>query len=377
MKQETVRQLQKIAVPRTFSKDEYVCYEGEPGNEMYIILKGSVGVYITNAMGKLVEVSQMKVADFFGEMAIFDKLPRSATCIAQEDTICVAINKDNLIDFICQCPDMAEKILKNMSTRIRKLNNDLYKNSRQVVPKKVEKFSMPLEYGFSHVVKEPYQDPRYFSEDNQRCPVCGRQITVRNMKRHLMKVKNVDMDCRINYLMCDPLWHEVMTCPHCYYSNYSINFFNINDIDMQKLRKLLKDEHAPVVEDVSIKRTPFDKVVLSYIQAIHINEIINGNDNALIGTLWLYLYWLSKDSGDEKFTGYCAAKGIEELKIAIDENQVDDSASRCSIALSLGNLLATKQMYKQAKKYAEIASECLDDTIRKCANSFLETIPKN
>ena len=102
MKPETVRQLQKIAKPIVFTKDEYICYEGEPGNEMYIILKGLVGVYVTNAMGALVEVSQINVGDFFGEMAIFDKLPRSATCIALEDTICVAINKDNLLDILCQ-----------------------------------------------------------------------------------------------------------------------------------------------------------------------------------------------------------------------------------------------------------------------------------
>lgn len=377
MKQETVKQLQRIAKPRAFSKDEYVCYEGEPGNEMYIILKGSVGVYITNAMGTLVKVSQMNVSDFFGEMAIFDKQPRSASCIALEDTICVAINKANLIDFICQCPDMAEKILENMSTRIRKLNNDLYKNTRQVVFKKVDKFSIPLEYGFSHVIKEPYQDPKLYSEDTQRCPVCGRQITIHNMKRHLMKVKNVDMDARINYLMCNPLWYEIMSCPHCYYSNYGINFFNVENMDLQKLRKLLKDEHAPVVEDITIKRTPFDKLVLRYLQAIHINEIMNGNNNALIGTLWLYLYWLSKDAGDGKFANYCASKGIEQLKTAIDEKQVDDSTSRCSIALSLANLYASKDMFKQAKQYGEMAIECLDDTIRSCATRFMETLPKN
>lgn len=40
MKPETVRQLQKVAKPKAFAKDEYVCYEGEPGNDMYIILKG-------------------------------------------------------------------------------------------------------------------------------------------------------------------------------------------------------------------------------------------------------------------------------------------------------------------------------------------------
>ena len=372
MKPETVRQLQKIAKPIVFTKDEYICYEGEPGNEMYIILKGLVGVYVTNAMGALVEVSQINVGDFFGEMAIFDKLPRSATCIALEDTICVAINKDNLLDFLCQCPDMAEQILKNMSTRIRKLNNDLYKNSRQVKVKKVEPFAIPDEYGFSHVVKEPYQNPKYFSEFKQKCPVCGRIITLTNIKRHLMEVKNVDLDGRINYMMSDPLWYEIMTCPHCFYSNYGINFFNINEIEVEKLRKLLKLQHAPVVKDSLIKKTKFDEVVFSYLQAIHINEMINGSDSALLGTLWLYLYWLARDAGDDKFRGYCVNKAIEKLKEAIDENQIDDAITRCSISLSLASLYGVKNMTKQMKQYSDIALECIDDGVRGRAEKFVE-----
>ena len=372
MKPETVRQLQKIAKPIVFTKDEYICYEGEPGNEMYIILKGLVGVYVTNAMGALVEVSQINVGDFFGEMAIFDKLPRSATCIALEDTICVAINKDNLLDFLCQCPDMAEQILKNMSTRIRKLNNDLYKNSRQVKVKKVEPFAIPDEYGFSHVVKEPYQNPKYFSEFKQKCPVCGRIITLTNIKRHLMEVKNVDLDGRINYMMSDPLWYEIMTCPHCFYSNYGINFFNINEIEVEKLRKLLKLQHVPVVKDSLIKKTKFDEVVFSYLQAIHINEMINGSDSALLGTLWLYLYWLARDAGDDKFRGYCVKKAIEKLKEAIDENQIDDATTRCSISLSLASLYGVKMMAKQMKQYSDIALECIDDGVRGRAEKFVE-----
>ena len=372
MKAETVRQLQKIAKPIAFAKDEYICYEGAPGNEMYIILKGLVGVYVTNAMGTLVEVTQINVGDFFGEMAIFDKLPRSATCIALEDTICVAINKNNILDFLCQCPDMAEQILKNMSTRIRKLNNDLYKNSRQVSVKKVDPFAIPDEYGFSHVVKEPYQNPKYFSEFKQKCPVCGKIITLTNMKRHLMEVKNVDLDGRINYMMCDPLWYEVMSCPHCYYSNYSINFFNVNEMAVDKIRKVFKLQHAPVVKDSLIKKTKFDEVVFSYLQAIHINEVINGSDSALLGTLWLYLYWLARDAGDDKFRGYCVNKAIEKLKEAIDENQIDDATTRCSISLSLASLYGVKNMTKQMKQYSDIALECIDDGVRGRAEKFVE-----
>ncbi len=376
MKEKTVKQLQKISQSRTFSKDEYICYEGEPGNEMYIVLKGQIGVYITNIMGTLVEVATMKAGDFFGEMAIFDKLPRSASCIALEDSICVAINRDNLLDFICQCPDMAEKILENMSKRIRKLDLELYKNTRQAMPEKARKFEIPQEYGFSHVVKKPYQEARYFAEDEQKCPVCGSMFKTINMKRHLMQVRNVDLDGRIHYLLCEPLWHEINTCPSCCYSNYRLNFFDINENDAKNIKRILREEHIPVIEDIVEKRTDYDNVVLHYLQAIHINESINSEDHLLIGTLWLYLYWLGLDSGDDKFTVFCVDNAIVHLQIAVDSNQIKDIPSRYSVALSLGNLFAYKQMDQQAIDYVTIALESPDDTIRNCAEAFMKTVSK-
>ena len=104
MQPETIMQLKKISTPRQFAKDDYICHEGQPGNEMYIILKGAVGVYITSTIGTLNQVATIGEGDFFGEMAIFDNLPRSASCIAQEDTIAVAVTRENLQEFLATCP---------------------------------------------------------------------------------------------------------------------------------------------------------------------------------------------------------------------------------------------------------------------------------
>ena len=115
--------------------------------------------------------------DFFGEMSIFDNLPRSASCVALEDAICVSINKDKLTAFFTTCPEMAVKLLENMSGRIRRLDNELYKTERFVQNKKVPKFSLPVQYNFSHVVEEPYHDTKYAEALSADCPICGKAIT--------------------------------------------------------------------------------------------------------------------------------------------------------------------------------------------------------
>lgn len=377
MNVETVKQLQKISTPKTFAKDEYICYEGQPGNEMYIILKGIVGVYLTSAIGTLTEVAQLKEGDFFGEMAIFDNLPRSASCIALEDTACVAINKNNLMGFLTSCPDMTEKILEHLSARIRKLNNDLYKNPQNQKKKKnIARFSIPVEYGFSHKVKEPYQEPRVLIQDRHECPICGVPIKIVDVKRHLLNVKKIDTDCRIEYLSCEPLWYDVFSCPHCHYANHHLSFFKVSPSDVEKIRHLLKEEHTPIVEQKDAKRTEFDALVLKYLQAINLNEHMHGNDNVLLGSLWLKLYWLAKDSGDEKFTKYCAHKAIEKLQEAIDNEEIEDKVNKCSIALSLANLLELEDKDQEASNYSAFALDCPEEKIVTCAIEFRDKLSK-
>jgi len=374
---ETIKQLQKVSVPRTFEKDEYICYEGQPGNEMYIILKGEVSICVTGALGTLIEVEQLKSGDFFGEMAIFDNLPRSASCIAIEDTICVAINRDNIMGFLTNCPEMTAKILEQLSTRIRKMNIDLYKSPDSKKGRtEIPRFAIPVEYGFSHVVKEPYQDPRVLIRDKYKCPICGENIVVTDVKRHLLKVKEINTDCRINYFSCEPLWYDIFSCSHCGYANYHVDFFKVNPKDVDRIRRIVKGEQMPVLTNSDMKYSAFDKLVIRYLQAINLNEHIHGNDNTLIGSLWLKLYWLSKDSGDIKFAKYCSVKAIERIRTAIDNEEIEDKRNLTMIALSLANLLEATGDDKSACDYLAIATTCPNEKILERVNEFKTMLSK-
>lgn len=367
MRANTIAQLQKISKPRQFAKDDYICHEGQPGSEMYIILKGSVGIYITNTLGTLNQVATMKEGGFFGEMSIFDNLPRSASCIALEDSICMAVDKNNLKDFLVTCPDIAIQMLNNMSGRVRNLNDELYKTNRNAEQIEVKKFSIPAEYGFRHVVKKPYQDPRFFIEYEQSCPVCGKTIKVADIKRNVLQVRSVELDGRITYAACDPLWHEVLSCPHCYYANHYLRFFSINEMERETIAEILKKEHKPVMEDKEVNRSEFDLLVMKYLQAIHINETMNPKANVWIGGLWRNLHWLVKDSLDEKFAVYCAKHAIEKFEKAFQLNEIFDDISRGSTALSLASMLAECEEEKRAHTYLDIAIECPDKRIRENA----------
>lgn len=376
MRSETIEQLKKISAPRTFKKDECICYEGQLGSEMYIILKGSIGIFLTSAIGTLTQVAIIKEGDFFGEMAIFDNLPRSASCIAMEDTICVAVDKGNLQEFLIVCPDIARQMLENMSGRIRKLDAELYKNNRFVKERHVPRFQIPVEYSYKHTIKEPYQNPDYLAKYTQKCPICGKAITVTGIKRNLLKAKSMDLDCKITYSQCDPLWYEVITCPNCYYTNHYLKFFGINNFEQDVVKRLLEKEHKPVVEARIERGTDFDYLVVKYIQAIHLNENINPGANELIGGLWRSLHWLCKDAEDKEFADYCAKKAVAKLKAAIENNEIFSATSKGATALSLAGLVSRYGGSKEMLQYIDIALECPDNNIRERAQIIKERVEK-
>ncbi len=65
----------------SFETDDVVCCEGENSEAMYVILDGRLRVYKQDDEGNEVDIDALKSGDFFGEMALLDRQPRSATVV--------------------------------------------------------------------------------------------------------------------------------------------------------------------------------------------------------------------------------------------------------------------------------------------------------
>lgn len=372
MSPETIEQLRKISTPRQFHNEDYICNEGQPGNEMYIILKGSVGVFVTSTIGTLSHVATIGVGDFFGEMAIFDNLPRSASCIALEDTVAVAINKENLPQFLATCPEIAGQMLEKMSGRIRKLDAELYQNNRFVRNRHVPKFEIPYQHHEGQKMKKPFQDEELLIHYKQACPICGKAVSVTDVKRNRLEERSFDIDCRMTYMKCNPLWYEVIACENCHYTNHYLRFFGINNFEFELVKQVLEKEHRPIVESRIAKRNAYDELVMRYLQAIHINEYINAGGDVLIGGLWRNLYWLAKEAGEVEFALICAKKTIEKYKKALEENQFRDEQGRAAAAMTLSALLINCKEGKESIKYLDMAVQSSDERIKNNALKLKE-----
>ena len=110
---------------RRYKDGTMIFCEHEPGEELFILQAGKVK--ITKIVNEEVLLAVLKAGDIFGEMAILDNKPRSASAISFGDIEVLAINKSNFETMVQQQPQLATRLIQLLSERIwtayRQLSN--------------------------------------------------------------------------------------------------------------------------------------------------------------------------------------------------------------------------------------------------------------
>lgn len=114
----------KNRLGKIYQDGDVIFGEGEKGETMYVILSGAVEVVRANE-GQEMRISELKQGDIFGEMALFEKSPRSATVRALGEARILTVDKRTFFSRVHEDPSLAFNILKKMSQRISRLNNML------------------------------------------------------------------------------------------------------------------------------------------------------------------------------------------------------------------------------------------------------------
>ena len=108
---------------RNYRKDEVIFEEGEQGNEMFIIHRGKVKIAKKTTKGHDKTLTTLMRGDFFGEMALIDDSPRSASAIAGEDeTELIVLDKSKFTYMVQQLPDFSLAIMRKLAQRLRETN---------------------------------------------------------------------------------------------------------------------------------------------------------------------------------------------------------------------------------------------------------------
>jgi HEAT repeat protein len=115
----------QLAQEMTFLEGEVVVREGDPGNELYVLLEGVVDVVLGWGTPDASKLGEIRAVDYFGEMAVLDDEPRSATLVAVGSVRLLAFEGDSLKDLVLQMPEIAFEIFRVLTQRVRRAERRL------------------------------------------------------------------------------------------------------------------------------------------------------------------------------------------------------------------------------------------------------------
>jgi hypothetical protein len=120
----------RLARDATYLPGEVIVGEGDPGGELFVLIEGSAEAWLDYRGASPQQLSTMPAGSYFGEMAILDDEPRSATVVAREATRLLALDGDSLKELLREMPEIALELLHVMTARVRASERRLRKTER-------------------------------------------------------------------------------------------------------------------------------------------------------------------------------------------------------------------------------------------------------
>jgi CRP/FNR family cyclic AMP-dependent transcriptional regulator len=108
---------------RRFRRSETVFHVGDPGDALFIVMAGSIKITLPADTGDEAILATLRPGDFFGELALLDGAPRSATAVAIEPTETFILARDRFRELIATEPVMREALLATLAAEVRRLTH--------------------------------------------------------------------------------------------------------------------------------------------------------------------------------------------------------------------------------------------------------------
>jgi CRP-like cAMP-binding protein len=107
---------------RRYRKNETIFHQGDPGDSLYIIESGSVKIVLPSPEGEEgAIIATLARGDFFGELALLDGAPHSATAVAIETTESLVLRRDRFDDLVENEPQLRRALFAGLVTELRRL----------------------------------------------------------------------------------------------------------------------------------------------------------------------------------------------------------------------------------------------------------------
>lgn len=109
-----LRHVASVARTRRFASGSSIVRAGDAGSAFYVLIDGTVRVVPASGRAR-----RLRAGDFFGEMALFDETPRSASVVADDEVLTMTIGRRAFSKLLKQEPALAFELLRTLAARLR------------------------------------------------------------------------------------------------------------------------------------------------------------------------------------------------------------------------------------------------------------------
>jgi uncharacterized protein (DUF2225 family)/CRP-like cAMP-binding protein len=361
-----------------FPRGRVICREGDTTSEFYVVLQGSVEVSQKDtSSGDKRVLFTVAAGGFFGEMSCFSGLPRSATCIAAEDSVLLYFNQDTAIQLLRASPRFALGVIQSLCDRLRNANERIARLEAPSSPAAPPAPAAPARPAVNTMasnaavaaaaagrdVPPPEYNRAVLWGKLCQCPVSNTRFTALNVRPDVAKVKARDTDLRDVYEGANPTWYLVYVCPECLFAAYPEEFAALPATEATAIASTLPQRREIAAgHDLHGERS-LEAAAAAYRLAVHCYSL-RGPDHQRMGGLYQRLAWLSREAGDAQAEQRYLAEALMSLRAGLDQPKARppevELAMLYSIGelhLRLGNPVEAVRSFAQASQHPEFKKQ--------------------
>lgn len=118
----------------TYAAGDYIFFEGDLESHFYIIETGEVQIFTKNNNGKRIDICKIMPGESFGEFALLDKKPRSASAQALTEVTLIKVSERGYEELLGELPIWSSSMMRSFIARLRNMN-ELLKDADQFLPR--------------------------------------------------------------------------------------------------------------------------------------------------------------------------------------------------------------------------------------------------
>jgi uncharacterized membrane protein len=122
LEEKDLRDLAAQLTQHSYRAGEMIFHYGEEARAMFIVAAGQVNIHLPGEQSRRISLKDLAEGEYFGELSLFDRQPRSASALATTDVLLLELTAETLSTYLAQHPGAAMPILRTMTQRLRETN---------------------------------------------------------------------------------------------------------------------------------------------------------------------------------------------------------------------------------------------------------------